>query len=80
MDDEVMVKVTITERVRYSAFVNMPRSKFEELDTALDEERGHELRRVEERIGEFCDRKDDWQDAENIEIEEFHVMVEPDDA
>ncbi len=74
MSNEVTVQVTITERVRYSAFVKMPREKFEELETALEEEHGYELRRVEERIGEYCDRRDDWQDADNLEIEDFRVV------
>ena len=78
MSEEVTVQVTITERVRYSAFVKMPREQFEELETALEEERGHELRRVEERIGEYCDRRDDWQDADDLEIEDFCVV--PDEA
>lgn len=41
MSNDVTVQVTITERVRYSAFVKMPREKFEELETALEEERGY---------------------------------------
>ena len=74
MDNEVTVLVTITERMRYSALVKMPREKFEELDRALEEEGGQELRRVEERIGEYCDRRDDWQDSEDLEIEDFRVV------
>lgn len=77
-EEEVTVQVTITERVRYSAFVKMPLEKFEELETALDSERGYELRRVEEQIGEYCDRRDDWQDADDLEIHEFFVV--PDEA
>ena len=78
MSEEVTVQVTITERVRYSTFVKMPREQFEELETALEEERGHVPRRVEERIGEYCDRRDDWQDADDLEIEDFCVV--PDEA
>ena len=78
MSEEVTVEVTITERVRYSALVKMPREKFEELETALEEERGHELRRVEEQIGEYCDRRDDWQDADDLEIEDFRVVPDED--
>lgn len=40
MSEEVTVQVTITERVRYSAFVKMPREQFEELETALEEGAG----------------------------------------
>ena len=74
MTEEVTVEVTITERVRYSTFVKMPREKFDELEAELDEARGRELRRVEERIGEYCDRQSDWQDADDLEIEEFRVV------
>ena len=77
MSDEVTVEVTITERVWYSTRVKMPREKFEELDKELDEARGQALRRVEERIADFCDRQSDWQDADDIEVEEFVVV--PDD-
>lgn len=61
MSNEVTVLVTITERVRYSALVKMPSEKFEELETALEEKHGYELRRIEEQIGEYCDRRDDWR-------------------
>lgn len=74
MSQEVTVQVTITERVRYSTFVKMPREKFEELETSLEEERGYELRGVEYRIGEYCDRRNDWQDADDLEIEEFRLV------
>lgn len=74
MSNDVTVQVTITERVRYSAFVKMPREKFEELEAELEEAGGRELRLVEERIGEYCDRKSDWQDADDLEIEEFRVV------
>ena len=78
MSNEVTVQVTITERVRYSAFVKMPREKFEELATALEEKRGAELRRLEEKIGEYCDRQSDWQDADNVEIECFDIVKDED--
>lgn len=78
MSNEVTVQVTITERVRYSAFVKMPREKFEELDTALEEKRGAELRRLEEKIGEYFDRQSDWQDADNVEIECFDIVKDED--
>jgi len=74
MSEEVTVQVTITERVWYSALVKMPRAQFDELETSLEEESGYELRRVEERIGEYCDRQSDWQDADDLEIEEFRVV------
>lgn len=74
MSNEVTVRVTITERVRYSTFVTMPREKFDELEAELEEAGGRELRRVEERIGEYCDRQSDWQDADDLEIEEFRVV------
>ena len=75
MSEEVTVQVTITERVRYSTFVKMARKEFEELETALDSEHGRELRRLEQRIGEYCDRRDDWQDAEDLEVEEFCIVT-----
>ncbi len=78
MSNEVTVLVTITERVRYSAIVKMPSEKFEELETALEEKHGYELRRIEEQIGEYCDRRDDWQDADDLEIEEFRVVTDED--
>ena len=78
MDEEVTVQVTITERVQYSTFVKMPRAQFDELETALEEESGYELRRIEERIGEYCDRRDDWQDADDLEIEDFRVVANED--
>ena len=74
MNNEITVQVTITERVRYSAFVKMPRAQFDGLETALEEYSGYELRRIEERIGEYCDRQSDWQDADDLEIEEFRVV------
>lgn len=74
MSEEVTVQVTIIERVRYSTFVKMPRAQFDELETALEEESGYELRRIEERIGEYCDRQSDWQDADDLEIEDFRVV------
>lgn len=74
MSNEVTVLVTITERVRYSTFVKMPRAQFDELEASLEEESGHELRRAEERIGEYCDRQSDWNDADDLEIEEFRVV------
>jgi len=74
MSEEVTVQVTITERVRYSTFVKMARKEFEELETALDSEHGRELRRLEQRIGEYCDRRDDWQDADDLEVEEFCIV------
>ena len=74
MSNEVTVQVTITERVRYITFVKMPREKFDELETELEESGGRELRRVEERIGEYCDRQSDWQDADELEIEDFRVV------
>ena len=75
MSEQVTVQVTITERVRYSTFVKMARKEFEELETALDSEHGRELRRFEQRIGEYCDRRDDWQDAEDLEVEEFCIVT-----
>ena len=75
MSEEVTVQVTITERVRYSTFVKMARKEFEELETALDSEHGRELRRLEQRIGEYCDRRDDWQDADDLEVEEFCIVT-----
>lgn len=78
MSNEVTVRVTITERVRYSTFVKMAREKFDELENALEEERGYDLRRVEEQIAEYCDRRDDWLDADDLEIEEFDVVPDAD--
>ena len=75
MSEQVTVQVTITERVRYSTFVKMARKEFEELETALDSEHGRELRRLEQRIGEYCDRRDDWQDADDLEVEEFCIVT-----
>ncbi len=79
MSNDVTVQVTITERVRYSTFVKMPRQQFEELENDLEVERGYDLRRVEERIGEYCDRQSDWQDADDLEIEEFRVVEDEDE-
>ena len=78
MSEEVTVQVTITERVRYSTFVKMPREKFDELESDLEEAGGRELRLVEERIGEYCDRQSDWQDADDLEIEDFRVVEDED--
>lgn len=78
MSNEVTVQVTITERVRYSAFVKMPREKFDALDAELQEKLGYELRRLEEQIGEYCDRQSDWQDADDLEVEEFCVVEDAD--
>ena len=74
MSNEVTVQVTITERVRYSTFVKMPRAKFDELETALEEESGYELRRIDEQIGELCDRQSDWIDSDDVEVEEFNII------
>lgn len=79
MSNDVTVQVTITERVRYSTFVKMPRQQFKELENDLEVERGYDLRRVEERIGEYCDRQSDWQDADDLEIEEFRVVEDEDE-
>lgn len=76
--DEVTVQVTITERVRYGAVVKMPREKFVALDNGLNEKRGKELRQIIEKVGDFCDRYNDWQDADDLEIEDFHIL--PDSA
>ena len=78
MSEEVTVQVTITERVRYSTFVKMAREKSDELENALEEERGYDLRRVEEQIAEYCDRRDDWLDADDLEIEDFRVVPDED--
>ena len=77
MSKEVTVEVTITERVTYSTRVKMPLEKFEALDKEWMEASGYDRRQVEERIGEFCDRQSDWQDADDLEIEDFRVV--PDD-
>lgn len=77
MSNDVTVEVTITERVTYSTRVTMPREKFDALDKQLAESRGSDRRDVEEQIGEFCDRQSDWQDADDLEIEDFRVV--PDD-
>ena len=45
MSNDVTVQVTITERVRYSTFVKMPRQQFEELENDLEIE---EFRVVED--------------------------------
>lgn len=76
--DEVTVQVTITERVRYSAYVKMPREKFDALDKQLEETSGREQRKVEERIGDFCDRRSDWQDADDLEVEDFRIVEDQD--
>ena len=74
MSNKVTVQITFTERVRYSAVVEMDVEKFDELDHALDNTRGADLRRVEESIVELCDRRNDWQDSDEIEIEDFIVI------
>ena len=54
MSNIVTVQISFTERVRYSAVVEMDVEKFDELDHALDNTRGADLRRVEESIVELC--------------------------
>lgn len=70
----ITVKVTITERVKYSSYVDMTAEKYNDLDDKLQTLRGSELRKLEEHIGGFCDRIDDWQDADDLEIEEFEIV------
>ena len=75
MDKTVTVEITITERVTYSRRVKMGFEKFKELETNLENFHGRELRRVEEQIGDFLDRQSDWQDADNLEIQDFRIVT-----
>lgn len=74
MSKEVTVEVTVTERVTYSTRVKMPLDKFEALNKEWLEAVGRDRRHVEERIGEFCDRESDWQNADDLELDDFRVV------
>lgn len=77
MSEQVTVEVTITERVKYSTRVTMPREKFEAMDKGLSLRDRDDRRRAEEAVGDLCDRRSDWQAADDLEIEDFRVV--PDD-
>lgn len=77
--DQVTVSIRFSERVTYSAEVTMSREQFEQLECELENERGADLRRAEERIAEFCDRARHWEGSDDIDIEDF-VLVSSDAA
>lgn len=76
MSEQVTVEVTITERVKYTTRVKMPREKFEALDNGLSAEDRSDRRRAEERVGDLCDRQSDWLDADDLEIESFGIVAD----
>ena len=74
MIDKVTVEVTITERVKYSTRVTIPRAQFDEMDKGLSAKTSSERRKWEEIVGNLCDRRSDWQDADDLEVEDFRVV------
>lgn len=70
----VTVEIQITERVTYNKYIEMPKEKYAELNNKLQNFNGPELRQLEEYIGMFCDRQDDYYDAEDLEIEKFRIV------
>lgn len=76
MSKEVTVEVTISERVTYTTRVKMPREEFDKMDRGLSLDERSARRRAEERVGELCDRKSDWQDADDLEIESFGIVAD----
>jgi hypothetical protein len=76
MSDKVTVAVTITERVKYSTLVTITREQFNEMDKGLSARSGAERRKWEEIVGDLCNRLSDWQDADDLEVEDFRVVNE----
>ena len=76
MNEQVIVGVTITERVTYATRVKMLREEFEALDNGLSLDDRSDRRRAEERVGGLCDRKSDWMDADYLEIENFGIVAD----
>lgn len=70
------IEITVSERVVYHRFIDIPKSEYEETKKQLSQLKGSALDRFSDRLADkYLKRTDeDWLDASELEIEKFRPV------